>query len=193
MCGDNEVEYLPAGQRIVDEMALGAGPQCRRVPADILGHLAGRNDRTIGRVPGDPRRTVPDQLLAHVRPQAIRADEPDAAVRRAGGELRRHVFPVLLVADDLAVDLEPDARVLPAGAQEDAMEIAAVHHRVGILEPRAKRVAEIDVDDFFAGERVHQPQRVDIDRHLARDLAHPERVEAMKRVGAELDAGADFA
>ena len=44
-----------------------------------------------------------------------------------------------------------------------------------------------------ARQRIHQPELIDIDRHAARGLADAEIVEGVERVGAELDAGADFA
>ena len=68
-----------------------------------------------------------------------------------------------------------------------------MHHRIGIAEARAKGVAQIDMGDFLGGQRIHQPQLVDIDRHAARGLADAEIVEGMKGVRPELDAGADFA
>ena len=73
------------------------------------------------------------------------------------------------------------------------MQIAAMDHRIGIAEAGAKRLAQIDMGDFLRRQRVHQPELVDIDRHAARGLADPEIVEGMERVGAKLDAGADFA
>ena len=73
------------------------------------------------------------------------------------------------------------------------MQIAAMHHRIRVAEPRAKRFAQIDMGDLFGRERIHQPELVDIDGHAARGLADAEIVEGMKGVGPELDAGADFA
>src|SRR5260370_26580265 len=80
-----------------------------------------------------------------------------------------------------------------AGAQEHAVQIAAMHHRIGVAEARAKRVAQIDMGDFLRRQRIHQPELVDIDRHAARGFADAEIIKGMKRVGTELDAGADFA
>ncbi len=47
--------------------------------------------------------------------------------------------------------------------------------------------------DLFGGERIHQPELVDIYGHAARGFADTEVVEGMKRGGSKLDAGADFA
>ena len=73
------------------------------------------------------------------------------------------------------------------------MQIAAMHHRVGVAEARAERIAQIDMGDLFGRQRIHQPQLIDINRHAARGLADAEIVEGMERVRSELDAGADFA
>ena len=73
------------------------------------------------------------------------------------------------------------------------MQIAAMNHRIGIAEAGAKGLAQIDMGDFLGGQRIHQPELVDIDRHAARGLADAEIVEGMERVGPELDAGADLA
>ena len=73
------------------------------------------------------------------------------------------------------------------------MQIAAMHHRIGIAEARAKSLAQIDMADLLGRQRIHQAQLIDIDRHAARRLADAEIVEGMERVGPELDAGADLA
>ena len=73
------------------------------------------------------------------------------------------------------------------------MQIAAMYHRIGIAETRAKRLAQIDMGDFFGRQRIHQPELIDINGHAAGGLAYAEIVEGMKRVGPELDAGTDLA
>src|SRR6516164_4731189 len=49
--GDDQIKHLPAGQRVMDDVALWSGPKGRSIPAQIFGHLLGRDHRTIGRVP----------------------------------------------------------------------------------------------------------------------------------------------
>src|SRR5258708_10647643 len=73
------------------------------------------------------------------------------------------------------------------------MQVAAVHHRVGIAEAGAKRLAQIDMGDLLGGDSIHQPELIDIDGHISCRLADAEIVEGVKCVGPELDAGADFA
>ena len=83
--------------------------------------------------------------------------------------------------------------MLAAGLEQHAVEVAAVHDGVGIPVARAKRLTEIDARDLAVGHRIHQQEIVDIDGHRARGLANAQTIEAMKGVGAELDAGTDFA
>ena len=45
------------------------------------------------------------------------------------------------------------------------MQIAAVHHGVGVAKPGAEGFAERDPGDLVAGDRVHQAQVVDVDGH----------------------------
>ena len=68
-----------------------------------------------------------------------------------------------------------------------------MNHGIGIAEAGAERLAEIDMGDLAVGHRVHQAQRVDIDRHAARGFADAEIIEGVEGVGPELDAGADLA
>ena len=104
VAGDDEIEDLPARQRIVDDVALGPGPQRRRVPAQVLGHLLGRDDRAVGGVAGHARRAVADELRADARPQAVGADQPARLrpSRRIFKMARPTSAAVLLVADHLA-------------------------------------------------------------------------------------------
>ena len=191
--GDDEVEHLPARQRVMHDVAFRAGPQRRRVPAQILRHLLGRDHRAVGGVAGDARRPVRGDLLAHIRPQPVGADQERAGDALAVGKPRGDRRPILIVAHDFAGDAQIDQRAVAAGLQEHAMQIAAMHDRIGIAEARAEIVAEIDMGDLFGGQRIHQPELVDIDGHAARGLADAEIVEGVEGVRPELDAGADLA
>ena len=64
---------------------------------------------------------------------------------------------------------------------------------VGIAEALAKRRIERDAANLRATHRVHQPQPVHIDGHLARFIPHAEIVEGMEGVRPELDTGTDLA
>src|SRR5262249_41969248 len=99
----------------------------------------------------------------------------------------------LLVRHDLGTGAERDELVVATSLEQHAMQIAAMHDGIGIAESGAERLAEIDVADLAVGDGVHQAQRVDVDRHGARRFADSQMVEAMKRVGTELDASADLA
>ena len=83
--------------------------------------------------------------------------------------------------------------VASASPQEHGVQIAAVNHRIGITEARAKRLAQIDMGDLFGRQRVHQPELIDIDGHAARGLTDAEIIEGMKSIRAQLNAGANLA
>ena len=113
--------------------------------------------------------------------------------RLAVREPRRDAGFVLVVARHIGAGAELDQRVVAAGLQQHAMQIAAMDHGIGIAEARAERLAEIDMGDLAVGQRIHQAELVDIDRHAARRFADAQPVEAVEGVGPELDAGADLA
>ena len=64
---------------------------------------------------------------------------------------------------------------------------------IGIAEAGAEFLAEVDVTDLAVGQRVHEPELVDIDGHATRRLSHAKMIEAVEGVGPELDAGTDLA
>ena len=68
-----------------------------------------------------------------------------------------------------------------------------MHHRIGIAEAGAEGIVERDFGDLLPTHRIHQPQRVDIDRHFAGGIAHAEIVEGMEGVRPQLNTGTDFA
>src|SRR5207248_8190058 len=118
------------------------------VPAQIVWHMLARDDRAIGGVTADARRTVANHLLAHIRPQAIGADQKRAGDAISGRKPRGDRTAVLIVADDFAVHPELDQRMRLATLQEHAMKVTAVNDSVGIAEAGAKGVTEIEVGDF---------------------------------------------
>jgi hypothetical protein len=82
--------------------------------------------------------------------------------------------------------------MVAAALEQHAVQVAAMHDRVGVAVALAEGLAEIDVADLAVGHRVHQPELVDIDGHLPCRLADAEAIEAVEGVGAELNAGADL-
>ncbi len=142
---------------------------------------------------GDARLAVADDLLADVRPQPVRADQERAGDAIAGSKARSDRRTVLIVAHDFGADAQIDQLAVTAGFQENAVQIAAMHHRIWVAETATKSLAEIDMADFLRRHRIHQAKLIDIDRHVARGFADAEIIEGVKRVRPELDAGADLA
>ncbi|MGX1336670.1 hypothetical protein AB7M73_001930 [Bradyrhizobium japonicum] len=141
---------------------------------------------------GNSRRAVADHLLADAGAQPVRADQQAPGDALAGLEQGRGLRTVLLVADDVAIGPKRDISVRFAGADEDAVQIAAVNHGVGIAEAPAEIVGQIDIGDLLRRDCVHQAEPVDEDGDRACSIAELEAIEGVKRVGAELDARADL-
>ena len=80
--GDDEVERLPAGERVMHDVAFRPGPEGCGVPAQIFRHLLGRDHRAIGGVPRHPRG-VAHHLRANFRPQPICAHQGGTGQRLA--------------------------------------------------------------------------------------------------------------
>ena len=142
---------------------------------------------------GDARRGVADDLLAHVRPQSVGADQgragnPVARCQRGGDRAA-----ILIVPGNLGAGAQVDQRAVLAGFQQHAVQVAAMDHRIGVAEAGPERIVERHHGDRFGGHRVHQAQFVDIDRHRPRRIADAEPVEGVEGVRAKLDAGADLA
>ena len=72
------------------------------------------------------------------------------------------------------------------------MQVAAVDDRVRVAEADAERLVERNVGDLLPAHGIHEAQVVDIDRDRARCVPDSQIVEAMKGVGAELNAGSDL-
>ena len=95
----------------MNDMAFGAGPERRRVPAQIFGHLLGRNDRTVGRMARDMRRPVANDLLSHGGPQAIGTDERRSRDALARGQASGDALAILAIVLDLAAHAQIDPRI----------------------------------------------------------------------------------
>lgn len=189
----DQVEHLPARQRVVHDVAFRPRPQRCGVPAQVCRHHLRRDHRAIRRMAGNAGRPIADHLFADVGPQPVGADQRRAAHPLAGGQAGGDGGVVLLVADDFATGAQLDAVAVAASLQEHAVQVAPMHHGVGIAEAPAERLVKRDMGDLLAAGRIHQTELVDEDSHGTGGLADAEGVEAVKRVGSELDAGADLA
>src|SRR5271168_665203 len=98
---------------------------------------------------GDARLAVADNLLADIRPQPVGADQERAGDAITGSKTRGDRRAILIVADHFSADAQIDQFAVTAGFQENAVQIAAMHHRIRVAEPSTKRFAEIDMADFL--------------------------------------------
>ena len=190
--GDDEIEDLPALQGIMHDMAFGPGPERRRIPAQILGHLLGRDHRAIGGMAGDHRRAVTDHLRPDVRPETVRTDQRRSAYAGAVGQRNGHARSVLLIAHDAARCTDVDQRMGTAAVEQGRMEVGAMDNGVGIAEALAERLVERDGGNALVADRVHQQQAVDVDRFRTHIVADAQRIKSMEGIRPDLDAGPDL-
>ena len=72
------------------------------------------------------------------------------------------------------------------------MQIAPMHHGIGVAKPRAKPLVQRNRGDFAAIQRIHQPQTIDINRHRTGGVAHAQIIKGVKGIGPQLNARPDF-
>src|SRR5262249_51380016 len=108
--GDQVVD-LAAAQRVVDEVGARTSPQDHVRAPEILRHLLAREHGTIGDVAGYQRLAVADNLVAHLGPHAVAADERAASDAFTRLQDQRDAGVVLLEVLDAAIGLERDAVV----------------------------------------------------------------------------------
>ncbi len=189
----DDVEQFAVAQRVVHQVVARPRPQCRRVPAQFLGEFGDRQHRAIGDMPRYARLLRTEQRRAHPRPQPVGADQ-----RRALD------FPTTLhkCCDAIALlghpghragGLQGDFRRRAAGVQKRRVQIGAVGDRVSVAEALAKIAGQRHAGDFRAAMAVHHDEILDEHRLVGNPFAQAEPVEHAEDIGAELDAGADFA
>ena len=74
--GDDDVVLLATAQRVVDEVAIRADPDRRRVPAQVGGHLGVRDDRAVDDV---PRHAVARRRCSRSRTTECTPSQPTTA------------------------------------------------------------------------------------------------------------------
>ena len=151
----------------------------------LEGHRATVGD--IGRV----HRLVVDQQSAGNRVQSVGGDDDlrlvSAAVRErdAGAPWNTLVVDAVGAGDHL--DAEP-----PGLAQQEAIQVAAVHHHVGEAIALL-HVGQVQVGQLIAFERVEHPHMLGHDTELDCLLEQAVVVEDARAVRRELQAGAHLA
>jgi hypothetical protein len=147
----------------------------------------------IGHIADRARFAVADQLAAKQRADTVRRDHGGA---REGPPIRgRHRDPIaaILESGDHRLRHQLDAIVVPAGIEQNVMQIDAVNDDVRMLEARPERRPGRDTYQLLAGERVHHEKRHRRIRGGQHLLGDADAIEHVKDVGSELDAVADGA
>ena len=191
--GHHQVEDFAALQRIMHDVAPGAGPECGGIPFQVIGHPVRRNHGAVGRMARDTGRPIAHQLRPDRRMQPVRTNQRHARHGTAVLKPRMDQATILFIARHPAAGPEGYPIVGAAGLQQHPVEVGAVNHRIGVPEPVPELVVKGDMADLVAVRRIHEPQLVDVDRHPPRLVADTQIVEAVERVRADLDSGADLA
>src|ERR1700694_4501937 len=189
----DEIEELPAAQRVGGEGRVVRRPQRRRGEAQLLRHLAEGQHRAVAHVARDGRLGIADDLLADHRAPAVRADQGGSRNAFAVLYLDSYLRSFLMKTRDLGARPQFDQVARPAAVEQRAVDIGAVRHRVRVAEAPGEALVERHVDDLLAAHAVEHEQAFDEDRVALHALADAERVDRVPGVGRELDAGADLA
>lgn len=184
------VEHLAPAQRVLHEVAAGADVDGDVLLRDaVLPDLVDRHGGAVGDVVGADD-VVADEFAAGHRVQSVGGDHDG----RLLGPPVRQVDPSAAV-DVLVVDDRPVRHQLhpgpPAGAQEDAVQVAAVDHHVREAVA-ALQVPQVEPGQFSGVEGVAHHHVL---RNHAEFLGLVEQavlVQDARAVGGDLEAGADL-
>ena len=175
-------------------MMFGAAPQHHRRGTPLRRHFVDRQYRAIRDVAGDARRSVAQKLSAHARPQAVAADQRCAFVRLAILGCHDDGTAIIAIGDDFLQWPKRDARRAAARVQQHMMQVHAVNDAVRILVAFAKRrAANGDARQLRARRAVAHDQEFGEESERRDFVFDPQSPEDLKRVRADLDAGADLA
>ena len=192
--GSDEVEELPAAQRVVDDVRVMSRPQRGRRKAQLLRHVADVEHGAVAHVAAHRRHRVADDRLADHGLPAVGAHQRRAAQRLAARQLHPHRAVLDLEARHSGAGAQVDqCGERLATAEERPMDVGAVGDRIGVAEALGEALIERDVDHSFAAHAVEHQQALDEHRLLLHQLPDAERIERVPRVRRDLDAGADLA
>src|SRR6266700_2355837 len=190
--GDVVHDRAPA-QAVLHEMQVGADPDDHVVEMRAVLDLVEGHYPAVADVADRARRAVADQDLAHARAQAVGAYHGRALVFRPVGEAREHPAGRFAEALKLLRGMQGDLLALPAGLQQRAVKVAAVHDGVGRAEVPAELRPAGDARELAVGERIDEDQVPGEYRLRLQVLHHSQPVEHAVGVGPLLDAVADLA
>ena len=105
-----EIERRPVAHRIIDRVRAGPDPERRIGLLLVPRHVGGRYERTINIGAGRGRLAVADDLGAHLRPDAVRADQRRRVQRFARGQPDGDAARAGLEVDDPTVGAQLDRR-----------------------------------------------------------------------------------
>src|SRR6185312_6579804 len=189
----DEVQQLPAPQRIGDDMAADTHPVGAHQPLLVRRQAFHRHQAAPCHDAGELRASLPEYLLADARMHAVGADQHVAGRLFAVGEMQGDAVRCLRETDAAIAGVDRLRRRLPHGVEQDGVEIAAMRHPVGRAEALHRCFAEVEDVPALAGAAEADFLGGRGADHAQHRRFKAERDEETGAVGAKLDAGADFA
>ena len=189
----DDVDQPSALDRIVHEMRVVAEPQMHQRLAERGRHGVGRRQRAPGGATGKARRALAADLRAQGRPDAIGADQDDAAfVDHLPALAALHGDAVVVggIILDLGAEPQRDVALRPRGIGEHRLQVAAVESPVGRAVAPLGVGAERNAHDLAAGAAGHHPDRLRGHDMRREGVAQAERDEHAAGIGRQLQAGA---
>src|SRR5262249_4799163 len=119
-----------------------------------LGNILALEDGTVGDVARDARLAVADDAFAYTRPHPIAADQGPAFDRFTVVERARDVAAMILERIHAPAGFKSNEIALLTRLQERAVNIGAMGHAVRLTELFQERIAERDICNQLASQRV---------------------------------------
>src|SRR5262245_35111651 len=176
----------------MDEMGARPGPENNVRAPEILGNILALENGAVGDVTGYARLAITDDAFADTGPHSVAADQRPAFDRFAVVERDRDVVAMVLERIHAPTGFESNEIAALTCLQKCGVDIRAMGHTLRLPEPFQERVAERDICNQFAGQRVaHFLGRglmgVGEDRVLQPDfLQNPENIRPKLNAGPDL-------
>jgi len=189
--GDH-VEHLPGAHRIGDDVQPRPQPHRHVLAAQGGGQVPLQRERAVRQVAGGARRAVVAHLLAHLAPDAVGAHQDRALVVPGIADLHPH----LLRPRQHGADPRSQAQLgagLTRAFQQQRLQVGTVHGEIRRAVALRERLAEPQRPDLLPVHTVAHVQLARLRGHGTELLLEAPADQDPGGVGAELDAGADFA
>jgi hypothetical protein len=184
---------LIAGAKwVMHQVAIGPSPNTHRVPLQVFWKVLPIDHRAVHNVTGYPRWII-DVLGTNSGLDAVCADESGTYMGSPVGINHGYARGVLVNPLHAGRSQQFYTIARQRCIEQCTVDIRSVYHSVGITEPFAKRIANVEPAHQSLVQGVMHDQFVSIYRNRSRAYTNAQGIECRKRIGPQLDAGTDFA